>query len=560
MEKLTLLSPRFMQKTFLILFFCAAIFLQIHKIHRNEMWFDEIETDLYSYKTLTSLSHWLGLDTQVLLMKKVLSDSHSPGYGLLVYLYSALFGGGENIRYLSVVSSALSLWLLYLCAVRIVKKQEAVFAVALLAYSPLILWYSQEARGYSLFLALGLTQTLFLLRSLQEKSFQPWVGYALMGGINLLFEPTLLIMSGAFGLIYYLYKDWERLRIWGVITAVLIVEFFVFTIFLKSYFLFVRQSLSWVPFPTIQSLFATCISFNLGYSATFLQHVVAVLLFLPLFLWGAVTFLRERTKTSIVVVLCLLIPIGGIFLLSRLGWYFYLERRMIIVLPFYFIILAKAVFRLKPVLIRRMIQICIFFLMGISIGNYFNGYVSLDIAGNPCFTGIHKKKDYRMLFDAFLPQGDIPVFAADLQAWKLLYAYYRPWERPQFNEKIHGLIFCPSVLLEHERVYILRESRADFPLDNQLYVAELNARFARGPVMMVGQFNRSIGMFGTGDSDSAFTLVSAAWDSTLSENAEYVRKYLDDSYDRTFSFVQEGMRFDSYQRKNVSRGSLECSR
>jgi len=91
-------------------------------------------------------------------------DNHPPMYYLLLQTWMA-FGRGEAvIRLPSVLTSMISLVLLYILARRLCDEKTALAAVALLAVAPLDLWYAQEARMVifvipaALLIALGLSR------------------------------------------------------------------------------------------------------------------------------------------------------------------------------------------------------------------------------------------------------------------------------------------------------------------------------------------------------------------------------------------------------------------
>ncbi|MCM2269950.1 MAG: glycosyltransferase family 39 protein [Thermoanaerobaculia bacterium] len=85
------------------------------------------------------------------------SDNHHPLYSLLAWF--SLRACGESawaLRLPAVLFGALSVGMLYLYAARVASRGEALFAAALLATSYHHVWFSQNARGYTMLLCFAL--------------------------------------------------------------------------------------------------------------------------------------------------------------------------------------------------------------------------------------------------------------------------------------------------------------------------------------------------------------------------------------------------------------------
>ncbi|MBN1934425.1 MAG: glycosyltransferase family 39 protein [Anaerolineae bacterium] len=94
-------------------------------------------------------------------------DNHPPLYFAL--LRTAILAAGDSefaLRFLSAAAGALIVPLLYLCGVRLFDRWSGVLAALIAALSPFYLWYSQEARPYTLATFLGVLSFYALLRLL----------------------------------------------------------------------------------------------------------------------------------------------------------------------------------------------------------------------------------------------------------------------------------------------------------------------------------------------------------------------------------------------------------
>jgi len=92
-------------------------------------------------------------------------DPHPPLYLWLVFFLMRFFSDSlAAVRAFSLLMGLLSVYLAYLLAKELFDERAGIFAAAFLSVSALAVRYSQEARSYSLVLALGLLAWLFLAR------------------------------------------------------------------------------------------------------------------------------------------------------------------------------------------------------------------------------------------------------------------------------------------------------------------------------------------------------------------------------------------------------------
>ena len=107
-------------------------------------WYDEGDTALLVH---LSLGKMLGLLPQ--------SESTPPLYYVAAWVWAHLFGDQEaGLRSLSAVAGVLVVPVAYAAAARLISPRAGLIAAALAACNPLLIWYSQEARAYSLLVLL----------------------------------------------------------------------------------------------------------------------------------------------------------------------------------------------------------------------------------------------------------------------------------------------------------------------------------------------------------------------------------------------------------------------
>jgi mannosyltransferase len=94
------------------------------------------------------------------------SESAPPLYYALAWGWTQLAGTGEfGLRSLSALAGVATVPVAYLLAAELRDRRAGVFAAALVAVNPMLLWYSQEARGYALLALFCAASALYFVRA-----------------------------------------------------------------------------------------------------------------------------------------------------------------------------------------------------------------------------------------------------------------------------------------------------------------------------------------------------------------------------------------------------------
>ena len=97
------------------------------------------------------------------------SESAPPLYYALAWLWTQLTGTGEfGLRSLSAVAGIATVPVAYLIGVELRDRRAGLAAAALVAVNPMLLWYSQEARGYALLVLFTSLSLLYFLRAAER--------------------------------------------------------------------------------------------------------------------------------------------------------------------------------------------------------------------------------------------------------------------------------------------------------------------------------------------------------------------------------------------------------
>ncbi len=97
------------------------------------------------------------------------SESAPPLYYAVAWAWTQLTGTGElGLRSVSAVAGIATVPVAYLLGAELSSRRAGVVAAALVAVNPMLLWYSQEARAYALFVLLTALSLLHFVRALDH--------------------------------------------------------------------------------------------------------------------------------------------------------------------------------------------------------------------------------------------------------------------------------------------------------------------------------------------------------------------------------------------------------
>ncbi|MCB9148698.1 MAG: glycosyltransferase family 39 protein [Caldilineaceae bacterium] len=154
------------QRLLLLALILVAFALRVYRLDAQSLWYDEGVTAEIAQRTLGNLTSWTARDIQ------------PPLYYYLVWAWGRLAGWSEwSLRAPSVFSGVLIVPLLVALAFKLVHSRRAAVVAALIAaLHPLLLYYSQEARMYSLLTMLGVLMGVGLLQGVGTDAAQERAG------------------------------------------------------------------------------------------------------------------------------------------------------------------------------------------------------------------------------------------------------------------------------------------------------------------------------------------------------------------------------------------------
>jgi mannosyltransferase len=97
------------------------------------------------------------------------SESAPPLYYATAWLWTQVTGTGEvGLRSVSALAGIATVPVAYLLGAELSSRRAGIVAATLVAVNPMLVWYSQEARGYALFVLLTAVSLLYFVRALEH--------------------------------------------------------------------------------------------------------------------------------------------------------------------------------------------------------------------------------------------------------------------------------------------------------------------------------------------------------------------------------------------------------
>jgi 4-amino-4-deoxy-L-arabinose transferase-like glycosyltransferase len=136
----------------------AGVALRFATLDTQSLWYDEAIT-----------AHLLQMHLGGMLRAIPDSESSPPLYYVIAWLWTHVFGTGEvGLRSLSALLGTATIGVVWALGMRLGGPRAALAAAALVAFNPMLVWFSQEARAYALLALLAALSALLWLRALER--------------------------------------------------------------------------------------------------------------------------------------------------------------------------------------------------------------------------------------------------------------------------------------------------------------------------------------------------------------------------------------------------------
>lgn len=323
-------------------FILIAFGVRLYRLEAQPLWTDE---GLSLYRARLDLPGILS--NEIMVRGVVTKDTTPPFYFLLLHFLRA--GAGESVfalRMLGVMAGVLMVPLLFLLGQRLFSKQAGLVTALLGALSPFHVWYSQDARTYSLLIALSLISVYASLRmrdpfaSRSQRAM--WIGAWLLTGVTMVYTHytgfLVLAFEGAVLIVESIFQLQRRWLMVAIILASLP------TIPLVQYAIWRTQYVSeyGVAFRPLDRIFQELISaFSLGLSETLVHPWWAILPFLALAILGVFGARNGKWRSSLFLLAYFLIPVLIFFAITLFKPLYTGPRHLIIALPPFLLLMGQ---------------------------------------------------------------------------------------------------------------------------------------------------------------------------------------------------------------------------
>ena len=306
-------------------------YLRLTRLRQQSLWFDEADIVVRAQRSWSDV-----------ISTFTIQGENGPLYNVLLAAWIRLAGISEiAVRFPSAIAGILAVPAIYLLARRLAGPQTGLIAAGLLAISPYHIWYSQEAKMYSIVTLLALVSTILLVEALDSGDRRLWAGYVIVTTLMFYTHVASVLIFAAQALFVLLtFRNWRwQQRALAIVAAALIVPYLPIALWATK--VVAGDVPTWHSEITIIDAFRIIgVKFAIFRSTAEVEFRAGWLYFLAAA--GTAIWLlagRSRRTTGILLVSASLIPVIGIWFVSLRNSVFS-DRYIIGALPFYLILIA----------------------------------------------------------------------------------------------------------------------------------------------------------------------------------------------------------------------------
>lgn len=233
-------------KLLLLLIFIGAIF-RFYKIDFQSVWLDEIHTINEANPNISISELYSSL---------LVSDPHPPLYFILVQLFFKIFGYSTFVlKMFSALMGVGGLFAIYFLGKELINKKVGLIAVVLLSVNYFHIYYSQEARMYSMLFFTTTLSFYFLVRFLKKPSIKTVVSHAFFAALMIYthFFALFALCAEYVILLFFIIKpyniDRKKMVLFSVLSGVITLILYIpsFNTFIETN----KKTSIWISMPSV---------------------------------------------------------------------------------------------------------------------------------------------------------------------------------------------------------------------------------------------------------------------------------------------------------------------
>lgn len=327
-----------------LLTLCLAFALRVFRLGEREIWYDEAFAVLYAEKETGAIIH--GTITPI---EGAAADIHPLLYYFFLHGWMGLGQSPFIVRFPSVILGLLSICLIFRLGRELFTARVGLLAATLTAVSPFHIWYSQEARMYSLLCLSSLLSIYFFVKVWKEGTWVHWIGFSICTALSLYAHNLAFFILFTLDLFVLLLRRWELLKPLFIAHIAIGLLVLPWLLLVPSQFAKVHQAY-WIPKPRPTELVRTLIvfTFNLpipDWLLPFSLFFSLLLLFLTLYrTFRPLIMGNQNNWAKYLTVSLSFIPVITMFLISQIRG-IYIERGVLVCALAYYLTMAQAILK-----------------------------------------------------------------------------------------------------------------------------------------------------------------------------------------------------------------------
>ncbi|UUX91328.1 glycosyltransferase family 39 protein [Methanoplanus endosymbiosus] len=372
-----------------------GIILRLYNLSFNSLWLDEATTLNYARRSLFEIFE-----------SSIISEFHPP---LFYWIEHLMLNFGETefiLRFWPAVFGILAIPIFYLIGCEIKNREVGIISALLITISPFAIFYSQDARSYTMTLFFFSLSLLCYLYALKEKNVKWWIIFGLTSALALWSHYYVIIGTGILMIhaIITNYKEFRNNKSSCKIFLIGLLSFLIISLPL-IFVLYQRYLALSEKAPTSGILGISLISASFEYFSGYNWYIAVM--FILLFLIGTLYLMRENLSYSILILGLIIVPlIFSVIISAKIPTN---PRYLIYLLPVFYIGIGLSYVPLKNIIKNnKFIYVFMAFLILINIpfmATYYTGYSKNDWKGfSENLNGITENGDIIVVIPGYMVQ------------------------------------------------------------------------------------------------------------------------------------------------------------